>query len=569
MSQYFTPEYLSIDFNSLITKLREELQNSTVFNDFNYEGSNISVLIELMSYQGELNTYFLNKLAKNIYMETTDIYENASRLARQVGYDPKGHRSAKATITIVATSGGTVNTGDVLYIPAWKQIDSSLTYESETIKYATTSAYTETVTSSGDHSFDIEVIQGIVNPITGYKGRDLIDNELLLPDYDFTHSEYEDVEPVIEVYVNEEPWTRVDDFYEGISALGVDNDVFMFVYDKYENYKIIFSEARNVPIIEDDISIKALKSLGVNGGAAAGTIITPEDVFIKNLTTNTWLDNTVINVTNSTASLGAEDPEIISTIKENAKSIQHAQKRNVSKEDYRSHLQERADIITANVWGEQDLYPSGGHIDEYNKINITVMPSQWETDTINTSASTWTPTLGVSGSISTPYDFSSSYQSSLSSYLEPRKIITTYEAFQAPELVYFYFEIGLRLKRLYTFTDVQLDIYNKLDYWFRSDNKSFAQEINFMDIQEYLMDITETSPTDTFTNIKGIRNLNIRDIVISKTVYEPNNQVWNYPQYTTASWSNENILRPVELGRNQFPVLSLDTLSIINEETVV
>jgi hypothetical protein len=568
MAQYFTPEYLSIDFNTLIVKLREELQNSAIFNDYNYEGSNISVLIELMSYQGELNTFFLNKLAKNIYLETTDIYENASRLARQVGYNAKGHRSAKSTITIDVTSGGTVSTGDVLYIPAWKQINSSLTYESEIIKYATTSAYTETVTSSGDHSFSIEVIQGVYTPITGYKGSDLIDNELLLPEYKFAHSEYENIKDVIEVYVNDEPWTRVDDFYEGISALGVDDDVFMFVYDKYERYKIVFSEARNTPTAEDGISLKALKSLGANGGAAATTIITPEDLFMRNLTTDAWIDNSVFSVSNSAASLGAEDPEIISTIKENAKSIQHAQKRNVSKEDYRSNLQERADIITANVWGEQDLYPSGGHVDEYNKINITVIPSQWESNTISVSASTWSPTPGVSGSISTPYDFSSSYQSSLELYLEPRKIITTYEVFQIPELVYFYFEIGLRLKRLYTFTDVQLDIYNKLNYWFRSDNKSFADEINFMDIEEYLMNTTETSPTDTFENIKGIRNLNIRDIDVNTTIYEPNNQVWNYPQYTTSSWSNENTLRSIKLGINQFPVLSLDTLSIINEESV-
>lgn len=569
MADYFSPEYLSVDFNTLIEKLRTELKSSAVFNDYNYEGSNISILVELMAYIGELNTYFLNKLAKNIYLETADVYENASRLARQVGYEPKGHRSAKSTVTIVAASGGNTRMGDVLYIPAWKQIETDLTYNSETIKYATVAAHTETFTSSGgSHTFNITVIQGEPVEITGYKGSDLIDNELLLPDYDFAHSEYEDVENVVEILVNDEPWSRVDDFYEGITALGVDDNVYMFVYDRYERYKIVFNEARNVPGTEDSITVRALKSFGSNGAAGAGTITEPEDEIMSNLTTSSWVDNSVLTMANSAASIGADNPEIINTIKENAKSIQHAQKRNVTKEDYMSHLQERADIVTANVWGEQDLFPSGGHIDEYNKVHVTVIPTQWESTTVNASGSLWTPTVGVSGTILTPYNFSDPYQDSLELYLEPRKILTTYEEFELPQLVYFFFEIGLRLKRLYEFTDVKMDVINKLAYWFRSDNKQFADEINFMDIVEYIMDTTETSPTDSFDNIKGIRNFNIRDININTTIYSPNNQVWNYPQYTTDTWSNENQLRPIKLGRNQFPVLSFDTLQVFDEENI-
>ena len=56
------PKYLDIDFNTLVAKIKEELAASpnVVFRDLNYEGSNISILIELVAYLGELNTYFLN-----------------------------------------------------------------------------------------------------------------------------------------------------------------------------------------------------------------------------------------------------------------------------------------------------------------------------------------------------------------------------------------------------------------------------------------------------------------------------------------------------------------------------
>ncbi|MBU0847677.1 hypothetical protein KKH23_10865, partial [Patescibacteria group bacterium] len=71
---------------------------------------------------------------------------------------------------------------------------------------------------------------------------------------------------------------------------------------------------------------------------------------------------------------------------------------------------------------------------------------------------------------------------------------------------------------------------------------------------------------DEFDYIKGIRNLIIRDIDCNLTIYEPNT-IGNYPQYITASYDAdvENILRPIRLGLDQFPVLASSTVSIVQE----
>jgi len=104
MANVLTPEYLDIDYNTLVSTIKEELADSAVFRDYNYEGSNIAVLIELVSYIGELNTYFLNKIAKNVYMETVDIYENANRLAKLEGYEPKGYVSSRTTLNLTVSA---------------------------------------------------------------------------------------------------------------------------------------------------------------------------------------------------------------------------------------------------------------------------------------------------------------------------------------------------------------------------------------------------------------------------------------------------------------------------------
>ncbi|MFW6014825.1 MAG: hypothetical protein ACOCRK_00140 [bacterium] len=94
------PNYLNIDFQTVVNRLRKQIRESSEINDVDYEGSNINILIELFAYFVELDVYYANKLAKNMYMDTVDIYENAHRLAKQVGYNPKGYISSSGTIDV-------------------------------------------------------------------------------------------------------------------------------------------------------------------------------------------------------------------------------------------------------------------------------------------------------------------------------------------------------------------------------------------------------------------------------------------------------------------------------------
>ena len=566
MPTQLNPEYLSIDFSTIVAKLRTELQANAIFRDYNYEGSNISILIELLAYIGELNTYYLNKIAKNVYIETAEIYENVNRLARQVGYEPKGVRSGQTTVTITVPAG----TAGQLYVPAWKQIEcSEQQYEGSNIKYATTIPTLETVTladtADGDYTFDIYVRQGEVISLTGYKGSDLVDNELILPTYDYAYDDDLDDSNnlvVVELTVNSAVWTRISDFYDELTPTTTDN-VYMMVYDRYERTKIMFNSSRNVPEDEDEIAITLLKSLGVNSDVAAGSIDTPETQFIYNNGTSAWLINNNFSFTNATASTGAANAENITIIKENAKAAMHAQFRNVTAADYSSHLEERSDISAATAWGEQDIAPSGSTV-YYNKVYVSAIPTNWSTGTINTTNSVYTPTVGTSGSIMVPSSYNTTWVNTLKSYLEPRKMLSNYEIFSLPDLVYFHFDFGVRIKKFYNITNVTNDILNKLIYYFRATNKDFADEIDFKDIYNYLVDTTEISTTDDFTYIKGIDNLIIRDIECSTTIYEPNSAL-NYPQYTIASMTSDNTLRPIQLEDDQFPMLSSSTITFTAE----
>jgi len=181
------PEYLRIDFQTLINRLKEQIKDSDIFRDTDYEGANVTILAELMAYIGELQTFYTNKVAKNIYMETADIYENVHRLATLIGYDPKGFRGARGTISVTVSAG--VTTSDILNIPQWHQIVSTQADEEsgEPIQYATTESASVTATTV-PYKFDLFVRQGEVANFT-YSGRDIIDGELLLPLGDYGYDD--------------------------------------------------------------------------------------------------------------------------------------------------------------------------------------------------------------------------------------------------------------------------------------------------------------------------------------------------------------------------------------------
>lgn len=564
MANTLVPEYLGIDYNTILADLKEQLQESTIFRDYDYQGSNIALLMELVAYIGELNTFMINRIARNVFDESADIYETVSPLARQKGYEPKGNVSGKATIT-VTISGSSIHGGDVLYIPAWHEIETDVSDDDgNTVYYSTTTSTSTTAAIDSYHSFDVDMMQGRVISLTDYKGKDLVSNELYLPFYDYSYDDDLDDSLVsIELSVNDEVWERISDFYDELSPLTEEDNVYMFVIDKYQRPKIVFSSTRNVPTTNDEISIKLLKSLGADGGAGANKITGKDNYFVKNLTTDAWINQNQITVTNAVASTNQADPETLSEIKENSKQILHTQYRNVTKADYVAYLEARSDVDAANSWGEQDVAPSGD-VNLYNKVYLSVLPATWSTATISSSAADWI--LGSNThEIIVPLAYSTTWTDTIKEYLEPRKILCTYEEFELPELTYFSFDIGIKIKRLYNFVDVYTDVKNKLIHYFRADNMDFHGTINFLDIIEYILDTTETSDSDDFPYIKGISSLVIRDIDCNRTIYEINTSD-NWPQYTTSvtgSWDNQ--LRPIQVGHNQFPILAYDNLTFVEE----
>ncbi|MFW6014823.1 MAG: hypothetical protein ACOCRK_00130 [bacterium] len=93
-------------------------------------------------------------------------------------------------------------------------------------------------------------------------------------------------------------------------------------------------------------------------------------------------------------------------------------------------------------------------------------------------------------------------------------MIGTHEKFILPEFIYFKFNISLRIKPNYRFSDVREDFINKFKYYFYVGNRDFGETLSFTDIINKMEDQTfiDSQNDHEFSNTKGINNIIIRDI---------------------------------------------------------
>jgi len=111
-------QYTNLDFDQIKTSIRDYLRANTNFTDYDFEGSNLSIIIDALAYNTYTTAYNTNMAANECFLDSATLRENVVALARNIGYVPRSRRSARAKISftvsgLVETSTLTLNSGIV------------------------------------------------------------------------------------------------------------------------------------------------------------------------------------------------------------------------------------------------------------------------------------------------------------------------------------------------------------------------------------------------------------------------------------------------------------------------
>ena len=126
-------KYTNLNFDQIKSSIKDYLRSNSEFSDFDFEGSNMSILIDILAYNTYLTAFNSNMVANESFLDSATLRENVVSLARNIGYVPRSRKAAQAivdfpfkfngnstTVTLkkgLVAVGGVENTSYVFSIP--------------------------------------------------------------------------------------------------------------------------------------------------------------------------------------------------------------------------------------------------------------------------------------------------------------------------------------------------------------------------------------------------------------------------------------------------------------------
>ena len=98
-------QFTNLDFGTLREQIKDYLRVNSNFTDFDFEGSNFSILIDILAYNSYITAYNTNMAVNECFLDSATLRENVVALARNIGYVPRSTKSARSTVNFAVDLG--------------------------------------------------------------------------------------------------------------------------------------------------------------------------------------------------------------------------------------------------------------------------------------------------------------------------------------------------------------------------------------------------------------------------------------------------------------------------------
>ena len=365
-------KFTNLDFDQIKTSIKDYLRTNSDFTDFDFEGSNFSVLIDTLAYNTYITAFNSNMVVNESFLDSATVRENVVSLARNIGYVPRSKSAAKATISFDIDSNDTTEVSTVTLKAGLVCIGSSndITYTFSVPEDITTTVIPQ-FDGGGSRtgytaSFNsIEVFQGtLIRKSFTVDGS--LDQRFILDNPSIDTS-------TIVVYVKDDPsgadkgtlFTQVD------NILNIDSNSPTFLIQEVqdEKYELLFGDGIFGRKIENGKTIN-VTYLVTDGREGNGPAFFSYAGNIENDSgsTSTLTSTPTISVVSAASNGG--DIESVDSIKYFAPRLYSSQYRAVTARDYEAIIQQiYPNTESVSVVGGEEIDPP-----QFGTVFITIKP---------------------------------------------------------------------------------------------------------------------------------------------------------------------------------------------------
>lgn len=380
-------EYVAFDATSLKSLITTRLNSKQIFTDQNFEGSNISSVIDIVAYAYNVLIFYLNQTASESTFTTAELYENINKIVKLLSYKPIG--SQTPILPFLAT-GQPALLANIYTIPRYSYFTINgynYSFNNDISFFKTTNA-SEVLTDLQDNNL---LYQGTFTeyPIYTATGEPYEVLTISIVDNDNNNAIIDHFN--VDVYVKDnatpnakwEKWTPVQSLFLQRS----NSTSYEIRLNENERYEIKFGNNVTGKKLNagDQVAIYYLKSDGSKGEVGPGLLNnnklfffnTPNFAQVKidttpeNLNIITAQQAALINFTNIDGSTTYIERESVSSIKENSINTFRSQYRLITSDDFISYVSKNYSNIISSVYAVNNWDYISGHLKYYFDLGIT------------------------------------------------------------------------------------------------------------------------------------------------------------------------------------------------------
>ena len=354
-------KFTNLDFDEIKISIKDHLRANSNFTDFDFEGSNFSVLIDTLAYNTYITAFNSNMIVNESFLDSATVRENVVSLARNIGYVPRSRTSATAMVSFNVT--GIQNT-------------STLTLQSGLVCVGSSSG-TSYVFSSPDN-----ITSSVINGSAAFENILLREGTLLRQVYTVNGSldqrfildnSFIDTS-TIRVYVKGTSDTGLGRLYslvDNIFDINSTSEIYLIQEVQNEKYELLFGDGIFGKKLENNaiITVSYVITEGKDGNGADSFTFSGS---FKDENSAIWTTNgtSIVVSTVQPARNGAEI-EAVDSIRHFAPRLYASQYRAVTSRDYETIIKTKvySNAESVSVVGGEELNPP-----QYGKVLISIKP---------------------------------------------------------------------------------------------------------------------------------------------------------------------------------------------------
>lgn len=341
----------ALNFDDIKLNLKKYLSGQQQFKDYNFDGSGLSVLLDVLAYNTHYNALYNNMALNEMFLDSASKRDSVVSIAKMLGYTPKSMTCSSAIVTLTVTGITTAN--NQLLLPARTNFTTTI----NGIKY--TFLNQEDVIGEYTGSVfkfpNIKIVEGTY----------LTEKYVVAPQSRYTISNPNCDTSTIKVYVNDSSGTNITVKYslaDDILSLNNLSEVYFLKEIESGLYEISFGDGSLGKKLSNGnmITITYLTTHGADANDCAQFAITP----------NQFGGVSKSSIVTNKKSVGGTSIESVDSIKFNAPRAYSMQNRAVTEEDYRNLVYRYyPNVDTVNVWGGEENVPP-----VYGKVFLSIKP---------------------------------------------------------------------------------------------------------------------------------------------------------------------------------------------------